>query len=35
MAKTRIGDLAVVYLVDKNRVVIQVIRIAPRGGVYK
>jgi len=33
--RLRVGDWRVVYLVDKERVIIHVIRIAPRGEVYK
>ena len=33
--RLRVGDWRVVYLLDQDRIVIQVIRIAPRGEVYR
>lgn len=33
--RLRVGDWRVVYLLVKDRLVIQVVRIAPRGEVYK
>ncbi|MEJ7668419.1 MAG: type II toxin-antitoxin system RelE/ParE family toxin [Casimicrobiaceae bacterium] len=33
--RLRVVDWRIVYLLDNDRVVIQVIRIAPRGEVYK
>jgi mRNA interferase RelE/StbE len=33
--RLRIGDWRVLYLLDRKRVVIHVVRIAPRGEVYK
>ncbi len=33
--RLRVGEWRVVYLLDNDRIVIQVIRIAPRGEVYK
>jgi mRNA interferase RelE/StbE len=33
--RLRIGDWRVVYLLDRDRIVIQVIRIAQRGEVYR
>ena len=33
--RLRVGDWRVVYLLDRDRVVIQVIRIAPQGEVYR
>jgi mRNA interferase RelE/StbE len=33
--RLRVGDWRIVYLLEKDRLVIQVIRIAPRGEVYK
>ncbi len=33
--RLRVGDWRIVYMLDHDRVVIQVIRIAPRGEVYK
>jgi mRNA interferase RelE/StbE len=33
--RLRVGDWRVIYLVDRDRIVIQVIRIASRGEVYR
>jgi mRNA interferase RelE/StbE len=33
--RLRVGDWRVVYLLDRERIVIQVIRIAQRGEVYR
>jgi mRNA interferase RelE/StbE len=33
--RLRVGDWRVVYLLQNDRLVVQIIRIAPRGGVYK
>lgn len=33
--RLRVGDWRVVYLLDHERIVIQVIRVAQRGGVYR
>jgi len=33
--RLRVGDWRVVYLLDQDRIVIQVIRIAQRGEVYR
>ena len=33
--RLRVGDWRVVYLLEKDRLVVQVVRIAPRGEVYK
>jgi mRNA interferase RelE/StbE len=33
--RLRVRDWRVLYLVDRDRIVIQVIRIAPRGGAYQ
>ena len=33
--RLRVGDWRVVYLLENDRLVVQIIRIAPRGEVYK
>jgi mRNA interferase RelE/StbE len=33
--RLRVGDWRVVYLLQNDRLVVQIIRIAPRGEVYK
>ena len=33
--RLRVGDWRVIYDVDSGRVVVRVLRIGPRGGVYK
>ncbi len=33
--RLRVGDWRVIYEIEKNRLIILVLRIAPRGGVYR
>ena len=33
--RIRVGDWRVVYRIDDGRVVVVVVRVAPRGGVYR